>query len=535
MDRFIPDSELDPDTTYVMSAISEENLTKKPKKTRIKKVKAVITDPWSLGLNNLPVSNFLTHTGLKVPVPTNELGFFRLFITEYIVSYMVQESNRYAQQILGEEEYNNFTMISIEDMNKFMCLLIYIGICDLPSYEMFWKKKDNPFYNDFCSNIMSYERFNTLKRFFHVFDNDVFNELETNQIKISKLDGLIAYFNKKFYDVYDPERELAVDENMCSWSGGGGSKVYMPLKPVKYGIKLYSLCESKTGYACSIIQYNAKKPESNIDMLTRLTQNYKNKGHHLYMDNFYTSQKVFENLLEDKIYCCGTLRDGRGGPKDLKRSLKNYKKGEGICYKSEKTNCIGFMDNGPVVILTNIHSNVSVSVDTAELKIANLNTSNIVKDYNNYMGGVDLMDQMTKYYAISRKSRKWTSKLCFHILNIAFYNSYVMYKKFGTNINKKSYLKYLTTMIYKLSNPNQPLVSSNEPHEVINTENSVLFSQITMSTPTPITHFPIKITKRRRCYSCKSVGTRKDVNTACSGCGIPLCVFECFPKWHNNQ
>ncbi len=59
-----------------------------------------------------------------------------------------------------------------------------------------------------------------------------------------KLDGLIAYFNKRFSKVYSPEKELAIDENMCSWSGKGGSKVYMSLKPIKYDIKLYALWES---------------------------------------------------------------------------------------------------------------------------------------------------------------------------------------------------------------------------------------------------------------------------------------------------
>ncbi|KAG0439423.1 PiggyBac transposable element-derived protein 4 [Dictyocoela muelleri] len=125
---------------------------------------------------------------------------------------------------------------------------------------------------------MTYERFDVIKRYFHVFDNDLYSDTNSDTIKMSKLDGLIGFLNKKFHQIYEPERDLPVDGNMCSWSGKGGSKVYMPLKPIKYGIKLYAMCESKSGYACSIIQYNSKNSESNVEMLKRLTTNYTNKS-----------------------------------------------------------------------------------------------------------------------------------------------------------------------------------------------------------------------------------------------------------------
>jgi hypothetical protein len=37
---------------------------------------------------------------------------------------------------------------------------------------------------------------------------------------------------------------------------------------------------------------------------------------------------------------------------------------------------------------------------------ANIKKNEILVDYNKYMGGVDLLDQMTKYYAMDKKSRK---------------------------------------------------------------------------------------------------------------------------------
>jgi hypothetical protein len=48
-------------------------------------------------------------------------------------------------------------------------------------------------------------------------------------------------------------------------------------------------------------------------------------------------------------------------------------------------------------------------------KMNNIKHNEIIVNYNKYMGGVDLMDQMTKYYAIDRKSPKWTTKMAFHL------------------------------------------------------------------------------------------------------------------------
>ncbi len=68
----------------------------------------------------------------------------------------------------------------------------------------------------------------------------------------------------------------------------------MLLKPVKFGMKLYALCEVKTGYACSLILYNNFKKESNVEMISRLTENYK-----------------MESLKSRSVFACGTMRDNR--------------------------------------------------------------------------------------------------------------------------------------------------------------------------------------------------------------------------------
>lgn len=395
---------------------------------------------WKNGPLLLQVPEYLNVPKMSCPIPTSEMEFFKLIITDYIVIFMVQETNRYAKASMENQIYLNFKLITPNEMRKFISIIIYMGICKLPTYEMYWLKTGNVFNQPFINELMKYERFCEIKKYFHVFDKDEFDYTQPSDGIVGKLDGLIKYFNKKFHSIYVPEKELAIDENLCSWSGKGGSKVYMPLKPVKFGMKLYALCEAKSGYACSLILYNSNKKESNIDIIARLTEKYTMVNHNIYMDNFYTSVKVLESLKTNGIYSCGTLRENRGGPKKLKGLIKNFAKGDGILMNNESINYIGFKDNGVVQIISNIHSSNFLGEQPECInginKFSNIKSNEIIINYNKFMGGVDLMDQMTKYYSIGKKTQKWTTKMVFHLLNISFYNTYVLYKK--NNANGKS-------------------------------------------------------------------------------------------------
>ena len=48
-------------------------------------------------------------------------------------------------------------------------------------------------------------------------------------------------------------------------------------------------------------------------MVEYLTKNYLDLGHHIYMDRYYTSPSIFEYLLANKTYACGTVMQNRLG------------------------------------------------------------------------------------------------------------------------------------------------------------------------------------------------------------------------------
>lgn len=65
-----------------------------------------------------------------------------------------------------------------------------------------------------------------------------------------------------------------------AWRGRLAFKTYNPNKPDKYGIKLYMLAESKTGYIFAFELYSGVG-KTTIETAMGSTEPLKNKGYHL--------------------------------------------------------------------------------------------------------------------------------------------------------------------------------------------------------------------------------------------------------------
>ena len=63
--------------------------------------------------------------------------------------------------------------------------------------------------------------------------------------------------------------------------------------------------------------------------VTELMRKIKGHGHKLYMDNFFSSPELFDDLAKKQIYCCGTVRSNRRGtPQDRAPKTPKLKRGD---------------------------------------------------------------------------------------------------------------------------------------------------------------------------------------------------------------
>jgi len=72
----------------------------------------------------------------------------------------------------------------------------------------------------------------------------------------------------------------------------------------------------------------------------------------------------------------------------------------------------------------------------------------IVADYIRHMEHVDNADRMANSYTASRRTRKWTKKLFFHLLDLAIVNSYILLSSCGGK--KISHRDFRLTLIREM-------------------------------------------------------------------------------------
>ena len=217
-------------------------------------------------------------------------------------------------------------------------------------------------------------------------------------LKTWKVQKLIDYLVKRYRDVYTPRHELSVHETMLKFKSRLSIKQYIKIKPVKWGIKLFTLAESTTGYVLDVLPYTGKRAESTtgyvldvlpytgkraesttgyvLDVLpytgkraetamSKMAQtvldvscHFLNHGHHFFFDNYYMSNKVTHALAAKNSLCCGTVNTNRVGlPSDMKKTfaaVKKLKRGESLKRMRGDILAVTWMDTRVVNLLCNI-------------------------------------------------------------------------------------------------------------------------------------------------------------------------------------
>ena len=133
-----------------------------------------------------------------------------------------------------------------------------------------------------------------IKRYLHFVDNASLAPRGTpGYDKLGKVRPVLEHMTERFKSVYNPGRDIAVDEAMVKFQGRSTLKQYMPKKPTKRGIKVWVLAESSTGYFSRLEVYTGKKANKKAEkglgekVVKSLTQDFHNRWHRSYFDNFF--------------------------------------------------------------------------------------------------------------------------------------------------------------------------------------------------------------------------------------------------------
>ena len=280
---------------------------------------------WSSNLEPIDVEPFVEEVGPTVEIPQIPAEAFQLYFTGDMCTYIVEQTNLYAQQVMGSG-FTTWDKITEEELRAYFGFQIYMGIVNEPATEDYWRR-DELHFGPIADRI-SRKRFRDINRSLHFSDNTTLVPRgQPGYDRLGKVRPIMDRVQEKLTGLYKPHRENAMDEAMIKFQGRSSIKQYMPAKPVKRGIKVWCRADSHNGYICEFQVYTGKSDETEGGLGKRvildLSQTLEGKNHHLYFDNFFTSVDLLQTLRDKGVYACGTVRQtSRGFPPALKLNGK---------------------------------------------------------------------------------------------------------------------------------------------------------------------------------------------------------------------
>lgn len=375
---------------------------------------------------------------------------------------------------------------------------------------------------------------------------------------------------------------------IARFSGRSAHTVRIKNKPTPEGYKILSLCDS--GYTYTFIFTSRIQSHPEIQLISNLnkigSEVYylvsrlpKNKSFNIYMDNYFTSIKLFKYLREKKFGACGTVRKNSANfPKIFKVDKKlDWDTLSGIIV--DDVLAVLWMDNGPVTMLSTIHQIHGIenriernrrrpretSTNATKVRSVFGNASKktlpipiIIDDYNHFMGGVDIADQLRGYYGTQLPVRRTWMPLFFWLLDTAIINSYLILKQSNESINQKDFRIQLVWDLIKEGlkgkkphTRSQQIDNLADQFKFIHVDPTKRQQYVTAKFELPLErlspdgHLPEWREARSSCVWCKYLAKKEQKKSAkdppqsqlyCIKCNIALCCNKnrssCFKDYH---
>ena len=480
-----------------------------------------------------------------IPVNSTPIFFFRLLFTQALINIIVMETNRYA----ASKGVKNWVDTSEEEILCFFGLLVALGIHRLPKMNDIWS-------SDWILGVPALARFMTKNRFLalwgnlHLVDNEAYlrehPKGSDSYDKLFKLRPALDALLESFKKNYNLHQAVSGDEAMVKGKGRNPVMQYLSMKPIKRGTKIWCLCDSTTGYLYCFQIYAGKEGEAGEvglggRVIMDLTCEIVNRNHVLFVDNFFTSIPLAQQLENAGIFLCGTIRQNRKGfPAELKEFTKMERGQFHTKQVDGKLTATVWQDTKLVSFLSNISppkADTTLARKQRDGSVKNITCPPCVPLYNANMGGVDRCDAAVRIFAVDRKCRRWWIRPFLSLaVDRARVNAYILYQESyavwpeevrGKKLTHKEFVSTLAkelmgnfcgrkkpgpkvNPLYKL-----PLVRD-ENHESVNV-------------------VALGLVKKGRCdYCCKGGGPeeRKETRMGCARCEVRLCPSKCHDMYH---
>lgn len=348
--------------------------------------------------------------------------------------------------------------------------------------------------------------------------------------KLYKIRPLIDLLCAKFRQLYVPQKQISVDEELVKFRGRVSFRQLIPSKRSRFGIKKFALCD-KDGYFWNSEVYVGKFPDTlpltqelgvSGAIVLHLLRDLTGKGFQVYLDNFYMSLPLCNYLLSVNTGVCGTLRPNRKGiPCDLKAT--DVPKGQFAFRRKAKLQVIKLHDKKVVYLVSTMHNAGMVRTRkrtrTGEV-IYRLAANH---EYNSFMGGVDKNDAMVSAHSALRRTAKWHVKLGIHYMEEALQNAYVVYKQHVRSpVPHHVFIKEAVRCLLQDASTEEGVVARHEFR--LQGKHHLEYNAPTQG----------KAHGSHKCVVCHANGVRRETRFHCKTCEVKpaLCAVPCHEVYH---
>lgn len=133
------------------------------------------------------------------------------------------------------------------ELKAWFGVIIGMGLLQLKGdIRKYWSVKHKLTRTDDFPEVFPSDRFFQILRYIHFADEEI--TITNRQLagfdKFYKVRYIFNYLVPKFQEVYNPERDVAIDESMIKGQARMPARQFMKNKPTRWGLKVFALAES---------------------------------------------------------------------------------------------------------------------------------------------------------------------------------------------------------------------------------------------------------------------------------------------------
>lgn len=485
------------------------------------------------------------------PENSDVISYLNQYISDDIVNLIVTKTNQTAVRKTGRT-----LGLDISECYRYIGITFVMASVNYPFLRMYWEKKWRV---AVVADTMCRERFiqlrNSLK---FVFDDDIAYETRL-QDKFWKVRPLIQRIQQGCR-AQKKEPSMSIGEMIIPYGGACTVRQFVPGKQTLAGIKAFVLANSN-GLVCDFHickDTNSENEHTTFRAVEKavifLTKSLV-PGHVLYFDQFFTTERLADELRNKGIGCTGIIKKKRipqGARSILSEDNELKEKGKGttqvVVRCDGKIALTKWYDNKPVTLLSSVEANEET--DECQRWCKRLKTyititrPRAVRQYNSNIVGVDLANKLLAVCPNKYRTRKWTQRLISHMVDLSASNSWLLYKQdqLKNNVPPKQILQLRE---FKLQLGEALIEAHEESLEIEESEGEDIIRPLRRKKSKALAvalpskrqrtnqtkHLPMFADRQGRCRHCRVNKTQ----VMCRSCKIRLCLIRkrnCYQEFH---